>query len=116
MTMPLREMAGGIFIVEVDSEVDLVKTNGVTQQVQDLIARGITRIIVNLTQIRSIDSAGLATFLAVTKRVRRQGGRIAFVVSSKSALRLFALTGFDRVFDLQPTEDDALRAVVDASF
>jgi anti-anti-sigma factor len=50
-----------------------------------------------MTQTRFCDSAGLHTLLTAHKRARTEGGEVLLVIPSAAILRVFAITGADRM-------------------
>jgi len=65
-------------------------------------------IIVDLTDIKFIDSTGLGILVTALKHVRENQGTLGVVVTTPRVLRVFALTGLDVVIPLHATLDEAL--------
>jgi anti-sigma B factor antagonist len=60
-------------------------------------------VIVDLTGCVFMDSAGLGVLERTHRRIGRSGGRLAVVVENRSILKLFRLTGLDRLLDIYPS-------------
>ena len=76
-------------------------------------AAGITErtaqaIVADLTRTRFCDSSGLHTLLAAHKRAQADGGEMLLVISGTAVLRVFAITGFDRVIPNFTSLEEAL--------
>jgi anti-sigma B factor antagonist len=54
-------------------------------------------VVVDLTDVTFIDSAGLGALIGALRRVREAGGTVAIVATHRSVRRLFAMTGVDRI-------------------
>jgi hypothetical protein len=50
-----------------------------------------------MTRTQFCDSSGLHTLLAAHKRAQAEGGELLLVISAAPVLRVFALTGIDRM-------------------
>ena len=72
-----------------------------------LTERTVQAIVADLTRTRFCDSAGVHTLAAAHKRAQVDGGEL-LVVSSAVVLRVFAITGIDRVIPNFMRLDDAL--------
>ncbi len=66
---------------------------------------------IDLTDVEFIDSTGLSVLLNALRRVTRQQGSLALVVSNPTVLRLFEITRLDSTFDIAPTRDEAIARV-----
>ena len=75
------------------------------------IQRGRIRLIVDLDDVDFLDSTGLGVLVARLKVVRSQNGWLKLVCTSEKVLRVFRITGLDKVFAIHATVDDALGIV-----
>src|SRR6516162_3660025 len=64
-------------------------------------------LVVDMTRTRFCDCAGLHVLMAAHKQVRAEGRELLLVISSAAVLRLFALTGADRVIPCFARLDEA---------
>ena len=79
---------------------------------------GTRRIIIDLSNLRFMDSTGMRTLLQLQQRVLLKGGKLSLICGNPGILRAFEVAGLLRTFDLCRTLDDALvveRAIVDKS-
>lgn len=68
-----------------------------------------TRLILDLTQVSFLGSAGLATVITAATKIDQQGGSLHLVVGHQHAvLRALEITGLDKLLPLHETLDDAL--------
>jgi anti-anti-sigma regulatory factor len=61
-----------------------------------------------MTRTRFCDSSGLHTLLAAHKRAQAEGGELLLVIPGAPVLRVFAITGVDRIIPSFPSLDQAL--------
>jgi anti-sigma B factor antagonist len=57
-----------------------------------------------------LDSTGLGVLVGRLKLVRNQSGWLRLVCSNERILRVFRITGLDKVFGIHASLDDALAA------
>lgn len=70
---------------------------------------GIPRLIIDVSMVEFIDSAGLGALVRAIRTADRAGGRIIIVCDRRSLLRLFETVGFDRIAVIEPDLTSALR-------
>jgi anti-sigma B factor antagonist len=65
--------------------------------------------VVDMTRTQFCDTAGLHALVGAHKQALAQGGQLRLATSSPSILRVFAITGIDRVIPRFTSLDSALR-------
>jgi len=95
-------------IREVRGELDRFNVSEVRTVIDDLIERGETHIVLNLRDLRFIDSGGLTFLLDMRERLPRLGGEM--VISSPSKLFRSTISAIkaDELFRIFPDDDAAL--------
>ncbi len=68
-----------------------------------------SQLVVDLSGVPFIDSAGLRALVGVVQRVRESGGNVAVCSHRPATNRAFELTGFDRMVCVAPTPQQAAR-------
>lgn len=97
-------------ILTVQGEVDIYTSPKLKDAIVGLLDQGQSRLVVDLKDVEFIDSAGLGVLLGSLKRVREHQGEIVLVAARDPVLKLFSLTGLDRVFRIFPTVEEATTA------
>lgn len=95
-------------IVEVGGEVDVATAPRLREQLIKLVNDQRFRIVVDLGGVDFIDSTGLGVLIGALKRVRTHDGDLALVCTERRILKVFEITGLDRVFRIRDTVDDAV--------
>jgi anti-sigma B factor antagonist len=95
-------------IVTVGGEVDLYSSPALKTSLIEADGVGWRLVIVDLSGVSFIDSAGLGVLVGALRRAREDGGELALVCDSEGILKILRLTGLDRVFPLAATVDKAL--------
>jgi anti-anti-sigma factor len=67
------------------------------------------QVLFDLSRTEYISSAGMRMLLGVLRTVTDSGGRVAVCSLKPPVMRVFIIAGFDRVFPVYPTREEALR-------
>lgn len=88
----------GVAVVSLNNDVSM--QNAVTIRnwvVDNLIKKGKTKIVFDLTNVPSVDSFGLGTFVSLHKTALSSGGAIAFACANENVKKLLSMTALDKV-------------------
>jgi anti-sigma B factor antagonist len=80
------------------------------QRIDDLLAAGCRKVLVDLKDVTYVDSAGVGVMVGKYLSVRRQGGDMKLLHLSSRSLRVMTITRLTSVFDTFDSEEDALRS------
>jgi anti-sigma B factor antagonist len=72
-------------------------------------------LIIDLSGVPFVDSAGLGALIGGIRRARERGGRVAVACSRPTLLRLLRNTGFDRIVTVSDTVSEAAASLHPAS-
>ncbi|MEV7973660.1 STAS domain-containing protein [Cellulomonas sp. NPDC089187] len=100
----------GRTVVDVTGEVDVYTAPALRERLNALVDVGRTDLVVDLIQVRFMDSTGLGLLVGVLKRVRGLGGQLQLVIDAERLLKVFRITSLDQVFTIRETRDEALAA------
>ncbi|MBN1955409.1 MAG: STAS domain-containing protein [Anaerolineae bacterium] len=81
-------------------------------QLKGLVGAGQVLLVLELTNLSFIDSAGLAALVSVLKTAREAGGTLRLVGLNERTATAFKLTLLDRVFEFYPDVGAALAHAV----
>jgi anti-anti-sigma factor len=96
-------------VVAAPEEIDASNANWLRAALLEAAARGHATFVVDMTRTRFCDSAGLGVLVRAHNRAQAEGGELRLVIpASAFVLRVFALTGIDRVIPNFPGLDEAL--------
>jgi anti-sigma B factor antagonist len=91
------EVVRGVPVVAAPEEIDITNAEALRAAVLEAAANGHGTLVVDMTRTRFCDSSGLHTLIAAHKRAGAEGREVLFVIPGTAVLRVFALTGMDRV-------------------
>jgi len=96
-------------IFDVSGDIDFANSPEVRQSMLHEIRESRTaRVILNLRQVRYIDSSGVASLIEGLKASRDLGSRFILIGLSTSAREVLQLSRLIKVFEIYDTEEQAL--------
>ena len=96
-------------IVDVAGQIDLGTSPPLRKSCLEALKKT-QRLAINLTQVKYIDSSGIATLVEVLKEARRDGKRVILFGVGGAVLQVLQLTRLTGVFEILETEAQALDA------
>lgn len=99
---------GPFSIVEVGGEVDVYTAPRLREAVVTAIDGGNIRLIVDVERVDFLDSTGIGVLVGALKKVRAQGGTLDIVCTQPRLLKIFDITGLDKVFGLHTSVAEAI--------
>ena len=74
----------------------------------------VARLLIDLSDVPFMDSAGLGALIGGIRRVREQEGAVAVACSRASLMRLLSTTGFDRIVPVAGSVEGAAEALAES--
>lgn len=109
LSLATREVAEHT-VVEVRGEVDVYTAPRLRERLIEVVDGGARSVVVDLSRVDFLDSTGLGVLVGALKRLRLAGGELALVCDREKLLKVFRITGLDRVFTLHDTVEAATSA------
>lgn len=106
-----EEVDAETHVIELGGEVDLYTAPEFKERMVQVIDGGKKQVVVDLSKATFIDSTTLGVLVGGVKRLRPVGGSLALVCSDQNILKIFEITGLDRVFPIHNSRDEALAGV-----
>ena len=88
-------------VISPAAELDLATAPHLGAEVIEQLARGERRLVLDLTGVRLIDSAGIGVLLSIQRRVLQSGGELTLAQPSDHVRHVLALTGVDRTLKVE---------------
>ena len=98
----------GVVVLRATGDLDAYTAPGLRTELHEATGGEATLVVVDLTSITFIDSAGLGTLVGAHRRMRESGGRLRVVRPPALVARAFELTGLDDVLELRDDREQAL--------
>ena len=80
------------------------------QAMEETIASGDTRFVINLSEVPMIDSSGIGLLVRFLASTKQRGGNIKLVQPSKFAVQTLRLVGVFNLFEVFDDDDDAMES------
>ena len=118
--MPLlitaQRQLGSITILDLRGNIDLGEASLVLRRaIRDLVDSARTKIILNFSQVNSMDSAGVGELAGAYVPVKSKGGELKFLNPTKKVHDMLKITQLDKVFEVYIDEQTAVRSFPEAA-
>jgi anti-sigma B factor antagonist len=91
------EIVEGMPVVAAPEEIDITNAEALRAALLEAAVNGHDTLVVDMTRTQFCDSSGLHALIAAHRRAEAEGREVLLVIPSTTVLRVFALTGVDRV-------------------
>jgi anti-sigma B factor antagonist len=109
------EVIQGVPVVTAPAEIDITNAEALRTATLKAAANGNGTLVVDMTRTQFCDSSGLHTLIAAHKRAQAEAREVRLVIASAAVLRIFALTGMDRMVPNFASLAEALAPAVTAN-
>lgn len=103
-----EEKREGVLVVAPRGRLDSNTCDALEARLTALVSAGEKRLVLDLSGLDYVSSAGLRVFLLVSKRLREGGGRLALCAMSPGVRQIFELAGFLPLFTIEASPEAAL--------
>jgi anti-sigma B factor antagonist len=99
----------GVVILDIEGKILLGEGDvEIKRAVDEHLAQGRNRILLNLAKVPYIDSAGLGEVIRCYTSIRRSGGELRLLSPNQRLIDLFGVTKLANVFDWYDNESAAI--------
>ncbi len=95
-------------VLPLKGEIDLHVSPAVTASLNAMIEKKPQRLVVDLSHVTYIDSAGLAALIGAMQNVESYGGQFLLAGLQETVRSIFEISRLDQVFQIFPDVDAAL--------
>jgi anti-anti-sigma factor len=106
LEIKVRE-SDGISIVDLEGSLDTGTAPTVDSKLGELISGGATKILIILSAVDFVSSAGLRVLLATTKKLRKAGGNLRLCGLNETVQEVFEISGFNNLIEVFGDEAQA---------
>src|ERR1700737_3360859 len=94
-------------VVDLNGEIDVYTSPKVKETITNLIDAGHYALVINLENVRYIDSTGFGVLIGGLKRVREHSGTVNLVCTNPQIKKIFDITGLIKIFGIYESEKAA---------
>ncbi len=103
-------ISGPIVVIQVPEALNAREVHNFTQEIGPLLESNRPRIVLDLSQVKSIDSAGIEVLLHSLEEALKRDGDLKLAALSPEAEVMLEMMRVARVFETFETCDDAVRS------
>ena len=101
---------GDLCVLTLRGEIDVYTAPRLRQAIIDLVEDGTSNIVVDMQKVDFLDSTGLGVLVGGLKRVKTKDGALSIVATQEKILKVFDITGLNKVFPLHDSVEEAVGA------
>lgn len=109
------DAAEDVRVVAPRGRLDADLAQEVDATLDDLIAEGHTRLVLDFRHTTYISSSGLRVLLVAARQARGRGGDLKLFGLQPRVRKVFNMSGFDQIFSIFETEEAAIEALHDSA-
>ena len=98
----------GVTVIIPAGRIDTTTAGALEARLASALAGASPRLVVDLSAVDYISSAGLRVLLVAARRVQASGGRLALCALGQPVRQVFQLAGFLPLFTIEDTRDAAI--------
>ena len=106
LTIHQEETPEGYTICRPVGELDAFTVSQFRQALSDMASS--RRLIIDMSGVPFVDSAGLGALIGGIRRARELGGDVVVACNRPALVRLLRTTGFDRIVNVTETVEEAI--------
>jgi anti-sigma B factor antagonist len=105
-----KRMVDAVTVVSLTGDLDARTAPATQQELSDIIPDG-APVLLDLSRVGYVSSAGLRTMLMAYRRAQQTGTTIALVAVPETLRTILSATGFLRFFEVAETIPEAISAL-----
>ena len=109
------ERREGYAILSPQGEIDFATGPQLKDAITEALVGGDVNLIIDLLAVDFIESTGLGALIGGRRRAYALKGSLSLVCTEQQMLKIFRITGLDKVFTIHDTVDEAVSARAVAS-
>src|SRR5262249_48084381 len=106
-----QDQAGDVLIVRLTGRLDSSAAPGAEQDFAGVLGGTTPHLAIDLSKLEYISSAGPRGLLIVAKKGQQAQGKVGLCGLTPNVREIFAISGFDAIFTIQPDAAAAIAAV-----
>lgn len=108
MNLKLEDNGKVVILMVKEERLDAHNSDQLKQELSRLFGEGKTGVVVDLKEVRFIDSSGLGALVSGFKNASTRQASLKLSSLQNQVKSMFELTRLHRVFDIYPTIDEAV--------
>lgn len=88
--------------------IDRNQASPLLAEIDESISKGESKILLNLQELKYINSSGLNVLINILTKARKVGGEVAICCVNKKITELLVITKLDSIFNVKENEEKAI--------
>ena len=97
-----------VTVITMEGSLDAETAWSLSKSFIELLKKGNYNLVIDLTQLRYISSAGITSLMSLTRRVREKKRDVIFIKPRPSVYRPLELVGFPVIFSIVSSQEEAV--------
>lgn len=107
-----EETRSGVTVLKPVGRIDSATSGAFEARlVEAVVGRGKASVVVDMTALTYISSAGLRALLVAAKKAKPAGSRVVLAAMAPTIREVFDMSGFSTLFEIHPGPDAAVSAL-----
>lgn len=98
-------------VIKVSGRLDTTTAQDFESKCLELVADSLGKTIIDLQGVEYISSAGLRSILSVGKKIKSDGGHLAFCRLGGMVREVFEISGFSSIFSIYDSQEQAIDSI-----
>jgi len=107
MDIHIEEPVGGVSVIGLNGELGSHAEDSIREQLHPVVGEKNARVIIDLSNVRTIDSSGLGHLISLVTHSRMTESRVILCGASSFVRGVLDVTQLDRWFEMASSVDDA---------
>ncbi|MDQ7826296.1 MAG: STAS domain-containing protein [Candidatus Eremiobacteraeota bacterium] len=107
----MKEISAKVALIEVEGDIDFSISQKLKEELIGLVNRGKSKLIIDLSKVRYIDSSGLEALTSTQSKARFHQGDVYLICSDMNIRKIFDITGLDEYIKIFETREKAVEQV-----
>ncbi len=101
------ERGTDVCYVRLEGEIDVYTAPRLKEELVSVVESGCPNVVVDMEKVGFIDSSGLGVLVSALRRARERDGVVRIVCTRDNILKIFRITGLDKVFPIYANAEEA---------
>ncbi len=101
---------GNVTILKAEGKLDSMSSPELDKRLASMVESGTKKIVLDLSNLDYVSSAGLRVFLSAAKRLKQVQGKLELANLSAQVQQIFDIAGFETILPVFKTVNEAVEA------
>ena len=102
------EKSGDVLLVQPEGQIHSANATGIEADLMAHVDKGERKLLIDMSRLEFISSAGLRVLLVLAKRLKQESGKLVLCGLSPQVREVFEISGFLAILSATDTREEAL--------